>query len=96
MKTVGIGLLGAGVVGGSLIRRLVEEHAAIEAKTGLDLELRKVAVRDLEKARGFVLDPTLLTLDPGDVIDDPNVGPAIRTPGAEGDLGPVRGPSRVV
>ena len=38
--TIGIGLLGAGTVGGTLIRRLVDEHAAIEAKTGLDLRVR--------------------------------------------------------
>ncbi len=73
MKTVGIGMLGAGIVGGSLIRRLVEEHAAIEAKTGLDLELRRVAVRDLEKARSFEIDSALITADPAAVVDDPDV-----------------------
>lgn len=73
MKTVGIGMLGAGIVGGSLIRRLVEEHGAIEAKTGLDLELRKVAVRDLEKARSFELDGSLITTNPEAVVDDPEV-----------------------
>jgi len=73
MKTVGIGMLGAGVVGGSLIHRLVEEHAAIEAKTGLDLELRRVAVRDIEKARSFQLDRSLVTVDAAAVVDDPDV-----------------------
>jgi homoserine dehydrogenase len=73
MKTVGIGMLGAGIVGGSLIRRLVEEHAAIEAKTGLDLELRKVAVRDPDKARSFEIDRSLVTTDPAAVVDDPDV-----------------------
>ncbi len=73
MKTVGIGLLGAGIVGGSLIRRLVEEHAAIEAKTGLDLELRRVAVRDMEKARSVELDRALVTTNPQLVVDDPEV-----------------------
>lgn len=66
-------MLGAGVVGGSLIRRLVEEHAAIEAKTGLDLELRRVAVRDLGKARGAAIDTALVTTDAAQVIDDPGV-----------------------
>lgn len=73
MKTVGIGLLGAGIVGGSLIRRLVEEHAAIEAKTGLNLELRRVAVRDVAKERAIALDASVLTADPVEVIDDPEV-----------------------
>ncbi len=73
MKTVGIGMLGAGIVGGSLIRRLVEEHAAIEAKTGLDLRLRRVAVRDLDKARSFEIDRSLVTTEPEVIIDDPEV-----------------------
>ena len=47
--TIGIGLLGAGTVGGTLIGRLVDEHAAIEAKTGLDLQVRRVAVRTPEQ-----------------------------------------------
>ncbi|NND01620.1 MAG: homoserine dehydrogenase [Acidimicrobiia bacterium] len=70
---MGIGMLGAGVVGGSLIRRLVEEHAAIEAKTGLDLELRRVAVRDVSKARSTAIDSALITTDSAEVIDDPSV-----------------------
>ena len=53
MNTIGIGLLGAGTVGGTLIHRLVEEHAAIAAKTGLDLQVRAVAVRDPSKRRDF-------------------------------------------
>ena len=35
-RTIGIGLLGAGTVGGTLVRRLVGESEAIVAKTGLD------------------------------------------------------------
>ncbi len=66
-------MLGAGVVGGSLIRRLVEEHAAIEAKTGLDLELRRVAVRDIAKARAAAVDAALITVDAAQVVDDPSV-----------------------
>ncbi|MCP3977380.1 MAG: homoserine dehydrogenase [bacterium] len=81
MKTVGIGLLGAGIVGGSLIRRLVEEHSAIEAKTGLNLELRRVAVRDFAKERSIALDAAVLTIDPVDVVDDPNVGLVVEVMG---------------
>lgn len=66
-------MLGAGIVGGSLIRRLVEEHAAIEAKTGLDLVLRRVAVRDPDKVRAFTIDDALITTDPASLVDDPEV-----------------------
>ena len=50
---VGIGILGGGIVGGSLARRLLDDRAAILAKTGLDLELIRIAVRDPAKERLF-------------------------------------------
>jgi homoserine dehydrogenase len=74
-------MLGAGIVGGSLIHRLVEEHAAIELKTGLDLQLRRVAVRDPAKSRTAQLDDGLLTTDPTEVIDDPAGGLVVEVMG---------------
>ena len=50
---VGIGILGGGIVGGTLARRLLADRATIAQKTGLDLELVKVAVRDLDRPRNF-------------------------------------------
>jgi homoserine dehydrogenase len=86
-NTVGIGLLGAGTVGGALIRRLVEEHAAIEVKTGLDLELRRVAVRDLAKARPFALPADVVTDDPMAVVLDPSVGLVVEVMGGQDPAG---------
>jgi homoserine dehydrogenase len=71
MKPVGIGILGAGTVGAVVVRRLTEDRASMLARTGLDLEVRKVAVRDAERGRG--IDPALITNDPRSAVDDPNV-----------------------
>jgi homoserine dehydrogenase len=71
--SVGVGLLGAGTVGGALIRRLVNDREAIEAKTGLALEVRRVAVRDQAKVRDFELPDGVMTADPRQVVDDPSV-----------------------
>jgi homoserine dehydrogenase len=68
---VGIGILGGGVVGGSLARRLLDDRAAIAEKTGLDLELIKVAIRDLERPRLFPSAYATNNLD--EVVDDPDV-----------------------
>ena len=70
---VGVGLLGAGTVGGTVIRRLVNDREAIAAKTGLVLDVRRVAVRDLTKQRGFDLPEGVLTGDPQAVVEDPSV-----------------------
>lgn len=68
---VGIGILGGGVVGGSLARRLLEDRAAIAEKTGLDLVLIKVAIRDLERKRLFPAEYATNLLE--EVVDDPDV-----------------------
>jgi homoserine dehydrogenase len=72
-STVGIGILGAGTVGSALIQRLVDDHVAIAAKTGLDFSVRRVAVRDLGKARAFEVPDGVLTDDPWLVVNDPEV-----------------------
>ncbi len=71
--TVGIGVLGAGTVGGTLIRRLVEEGAGVAAKTGLEVEVRRVAVRSPEKQRAFSLPESMITTRPVEVVEDPAV-----------------------
>lgn len=70
---VGVGFLGAGTVGGALLDRLINESKAISAKTGLELVVRAVAVRDLKKARIFEIPPDLLTDQPAAVVDRPDV-----------------------
>ena len=71
--TVGIGVLGAGTVGGTLIRRLVEEGAGVAAKTGLELEVRRVAVRSPDKQRAFSIPESMITTRPMEVVEDPAV-----------------------
>ena len=72
-STIGIGLLGAGTVGSSLIQRLLTDRAAIAAKSGLDLEVRRIAVRDLGRPRAFDVPEGLLTDDLRGVVADPDV-----------------------
>lgn len=86
-STIGIGLLGAGTVGGTLIRRLVEDHETISAKTGLDLRVRRVAVRDAEKARSLALGEGVVTVDPWDVVNDPTVGLVVEVMGGQDPAG---------
>jgi homoserine dehydrogenase len=71
MAPVGIGILGAGNVGAVVVRRLTEDAAAMAARTGLDLEVRKVAVRDPSRARA--IDPALVTANAAAVVDDPDI-----------------------
>ena len=58
-------------MGGELANRLLEDHHAILAKSGIDLRLRGVAVRHLDKPRPF---PTRFIVDPpSDLVAMPEV-----------------------
>ncbi len=70
---VGIGILGAGIVGGTLAAKLIEEADAIEAKSGLVLDVVKVGVRNLGKERPFDLPSDRITDNPEEVVDHPDV-----------------------
>ncbi|MCB1247108.1 MAG: homoserine dehydrogenase [Acidimicrobiia bacterium] len=88
-RTIGIGLLGAGTVGGTLVRRLVGDKEAIYAKTGLAFDVRRIGVRDLTRQRSFEPAPDVLTDDPFEVVDDPSIDIVVEVMGGlepAGDL----------
>jgi homoserine dehydrogenase len=69
-STVRVGVLGYGNVGAGVVALIGENGDTIAARTGLRLEVARVAVRDLSKARtGF---PTF-TDDAASVVVDPDV-----------------------
>jgi homoserine dehydrogenase len=72
---VRIGMLGCGNVGGALVSLIAREADAIATRTGIRLEVTRVAVRDLSKPRPDELDPAILTTNPHDVVtaDDVDV-----------------------
>ena len=70
---VGVGILGGGTVGGALAHRLLTEKDAIASKAGLSLDLRYLAVRELDKPRPYAFPPGVLTDRAEDVVNDPSV-----------------------
>jgi homoserine dehydrogenase len=88
-RTIGIGLLGAGTVGGTLVRRFVGDREAIAAKTGLTFDVRKISVRDVTRQRDFPITEGLLTTDPHEVVSDDTVDLVVEVMGGlepAGDL----------
>ncbi|MGE0795290.1 MAG: homoserine dehydrogenase [Acidimicrobiia bacterium] len=72
-QPVRVGLLGCGNVGTALVRLVAERADAVAARTGVRLEIARVAVRDLTKARGVELAAGVLTDDAASVVRDPEV-----------------------
>jgi len=53
-----------------VVRRLVEERELVTARTGLELEVRRVAVRDLKRPRPFTVPRGVVTAHVMDLVDD--------------------------
>jgi len=68
VRTLRIGLLGCGVVGGGFVRLLASDRQRIASRYGLDIEVTGILVRDLDRLRPGV-DPKLLTRSAIEVID---------------------------
>jgi homoserine dehydrogenase len=73
VPTVKVGLLGFGIVGGSTARILRDHATEISRRAGVDIEVSRVAVRSLAKAREIDLPPDMMTTDPWAVVTDPDV-----------------------
>jgi homoserine dehydrogenase len=72
-RTVRIGLLGCGNVGGALVPLIERQAATIEARTGIRLEITRIAVRNVSRDRGLSLADGVLTRDAHAVVADPDI-----------------------
>jgi len=69
MKTLQIGMLGCGNVGVEVARLLTSDSGDFKARAGAELELVKIAVKDMEKARPGIA-KKLLTSDADSIVND--------------------------
>ena len=72
-RTIRVGLLGCGNVGGALVPLIEQQADVIEARTGLRLEVVRVAVRNMSRDRGLTFADNVLTRDPHAVVADPEI-----------------------
>lgn len=73
MKRLRIGLLGCGNVGAALVSLLDERRDAVMARTGIKLEIARIAVRSTAKDRGRSVDPSVLCTDAAAIVSDPDI-----------------------
>jgi len=72
MKTLKVGMLGCGVVGSQIARLLVENKSDLTSRAGANLELVKVAVKDIKTKREGIAN-NLLTDDAKSIVNDPEI-----------------------
>jgi homoserine dehydrogenase len=72
-SVVRIGLLGCGNVGAALVQLVERQADVIEARTGVRLQISRVAVRNVSRDREVQLPEGVLTRDAHAVVNDPTV-----------------------
>ena len=70
--TLYVGLLGCGVVGSEVVRLLNEGRVDFKARSGANLVIKKIAVRNPNTARPGI-DPKLFTTDALSIVNDPEI-----------------------
>ncbi|MBI5102193.1 MAG: homoserine dehydrogenase [Nitrospirae bacterium] len=68
-----VGIVGFGTVGTGTARILLENRTVIRERTGLDLNLKKIADLDIKRNRGLRLPKGVLTTKAGELINDPDI-----------------------
>ncbi len=80
---IGVGLMGLGVVGGGVAATLLDPSQPVSRKVGCPVSLKRVLVRDLDKERQVPVPRDILTTDPADLLNDPNVHVVVEVIGGE-------------
>lgn len=84
MKTIKLGLLGLGTVGGGTLN-ILQQHAELLAqRVNVRFEVKRIAVRDLNKPRPVDTTGIEMTDQPHTVVDDPDIDVVVELMGGTG------------
>ncbi len=80
-QSIKVGLLGLGTVGAGVMKILKMNEEQITRRAGMPVEVKKILVRSLEKERPIKVDASLLTTDPEDILQDPEIDVVVEVMG---------------
>ena len=83
MRSVNIGLIGLGTVGGGVARLIQTHHDDYVEHYGVDLQIRRACARRLEEAERVGLGADVFTDDWHNVVSDPDVDVVVELIGGE-------------
>ena len=74
MKTkINVGILGLGTVGTGAVRILQNNAELIRHRVGVPIEVTRIAVRDIKRERSVQVPPGVITDNPAEIIEDPDI-----------------------
>ena len=81
MEAISIGLLGLGTVGTGVVQIIRNHQDKLMHQIGCPVNIKKVLVKDLDKDRGEATDRSLLTNNPAEILEDPEIDVIIEVMG---------------
>jgi len=72
-RKINVGIIGLGTVGTGALRILRENAELIRRRVGVPVDVTKIAVRDIKRDRGLPLPAGLLTTNPLQITEDPDI-----------------------
>jgi homoserine dehydrogenase len=85
MREVGIGVAGFGTVGGGVLSILERHQREIEARLGARIVVRRVLLRDVDKARPVEVEKGVVTTRAQELLDDPHIEVVVELIGGTGE-----------
>lgn len=82
-KNISLGLMGLGTVGTGVLKILRDNESLFQDKYGVNIEVKKILVRDIEKKRNFPVEKEKLTTSAGHILNDPDIDIVIELMGGE-------------
>src|SRR4030042_741837 len=70
---VNVGIIGFGTVGTGTVRILLENKDVLKERLGFEINLRKIAVRDIGRDRGIKVPEGVLTTNADALLNDPHI-----------------------
>ena len=86
MKPVKVGVLGLGTVGGGTVNVLKRNAAEIARRAGREIIITRASAKDLDKERICDTQGIILTTDPMDIINDPEIEIVLELIGGAGPV----------
>lgn len=87
MKPVKIGLLGLGTVGTGVVKIIEGHQEDLQRQVGCPITIERVLVKHIEKDRGVQVDPAIMTTNPQDVLENPEIDVVVEVMGGTGRRG---------
>src|SRR4051794_1402992 len=81
--SLNVGLIGLGTVGSQVADRMLKWQAQLARRAGVELCLRRVLVRDVDKPRSVEVSRELVTSDPELLLEDSSIEVVVEVAGGD-------------